>query len=390
MKVLHAVTSIDKGGAENHVISLIEAQKKNNYSVEIFFSKKSAYWKKYLISIGLKVNKPKFTNESFFFIRLIKFCFDFLQLRRIIINYKPDVLHAHLPYMELLCFFSIFLLKKKPKLIISKHVDNVFFKGSEGQTKSLLGSFFARLIATKTSKFIAISNSVKNFLVSDFVGINKDKIKVIYYGLDKLPHNRVLSSDKKILIQFKKIKKDRILVGCIARLVPQKSLTTLFDAIELYNRHNKKKIKLILVGKGFLKKELKEYVNKKNIKKDVIWIDFLDDVKSFYDSIDIFVLCSLYEGFGLVFLEAMLRKKPIVATNVSAISEVVKNNISGILVPVKNHYKIRDALVKFKKKDTRIKYGLRGYKIVKTEFTVNKMYKNTDEIYRLKNEKNKI
>ena len=120
------------------------------------------------------------------------------------------------------------------------------------------------------------------------------------------------------------------------------------------------------------------------------WIDFLDDVKSFYDSIDIFVLCSLYEGFGLVFLEAMLRKKPIVATNVSAISEVVKNNISGILVPVKNHYKIRDALVKFKKKDTRIKYGLRGYKIVKTEFTVNKMYKNTDEIYRLKNEKNKI
>ena len=67
MKVLHAVTSIDKGGAENHVVSLIEAQKKNNYSVEIFFSKKSAYWKKYLISIGLKVNKPKFTNESFFF-----------------------------------------------------------------------------------------------------------------------------------------------------------------------------------------------------------------------------------------------------------------------------------------------------------------------------------
>ena len=199
-----------------------------------------------------------------------------------------------------------------------------------------------------------------------------------------------MSSDKKNLIQFKKIKKDRILVGCIARLVPQKSLTTLFDAIELYNRHNKKKIKLILVGKGFLKKELKEYVNKKNMKKDVIWIDFLDDVKSFYDSIDIFVLCSLYEGFGLVFLEAMLRKKPIVATNVSAISEVVKNNSSGILVPVKNHYKIRDALVKFKKKDTRINYGLRVYKIVKTEFTVNKMYKNTDEIYRLKNEKNKI
>ena len=383
MKVLHVVTSIDKGGAENHVVSLIGAQKKHNYSVVIFFSKKSLYWKKYLISIGVNVNQPIFTNERFFFIRLIKFFFDLLQLRKIIINYKPDILHAHLPYMELLCFFSIFLLKKKPKLIISKHVDNIFFKGSEGQTKSILGSFFARLIATKTFKFIAISNSVKNFLISDFVGINKDKIKVVYYGLDKLPFSRFSSSDKKNLTQFKKIKKDVIVVGCIARLVPQKSLTTLFDAIELYNRHNKKKIKLILIGKGFLNKILKEYVNKKNMKKDVIWIDFLDDVKCFYDSIDIFALCSLYEGFGLVFLEAMLRKKPIIATNVSAISEVVKNNISGILFPVKNHYKMRDAFVKFQKKDMRIKYGLRGYKIVKTEFTVKKMYKSTDEIYRL-------
>ena len=383
MKVLHAITSIDKGGAENHVVSLVEAQKKNSYSVEIFFSKKSVYWKKYLTSISVYVNQPKFTNESFFFIRLIKFCFDLFQLRGIIIKYKPDILHAHLPYMELLCFFSLVLLKKKPKLIISKHVDNIFFKGSEGQAKSLVGSFFAKLIATKTFKFIAISNSVKNFLVSDFVGISKKKIKVIHYGLDKLPHSRVSPSDKKNLIQFKKIKKDTIVVGCIARLVPQKSLTTLFDAIALYNKHSKKNIKLILVGKGFLKKELKEYINKKNMRGDIIWINFLDDVKGFYDSIDIFALSSLYEGFGLVFLEAMLSKKPIIATNVSAISEVVKNNISGILVPVKNHYKMRDAFVKFEKKKIQIKYGLRGYKIVKTEFTVKKMYKNTHEIYKL-------
>ena len=384
MKVLHVITSIDKGGAENHLVSLIEAQKKNGYLVEIFFSKKGGYWRKYLTSIGVYVNQPKFTNENFFFIRLIKFCFDLLQLRKIIIQYKPDILHAHLPYMELLCFFSFILLQKKPKLIISKHVDNIFFKGSEGQTKSLIGSFFAKLIATKTFRFIAISNSVKNFLVSDLVGISKEKIKVIYYGLDKIPHSRVTSSDKKNLILFKKIKKDTIVVGCIARLVPQKSLTTLFNAIALYNKHSKKNIKLILVGKGFLKNELKRYASKKNIESDIIWVNFLDDVKCFYDSIDIFVLSSLYEGFGLVFLEAMLCKKPIVATDVSAISEVVKNNISGILVPVKNHHKMRDAYIKKKKKNMRINYGLKGYQIARTEFTVKKMYKKTHEIYKLR------
>ena len=75
MKVLHAITSIDKGGAENHVVSLIEEQKKNNYLVEIIFSKKSNYWKSYLTSLGVFVNQPNFTNESFFLLRLIKFCF---------------------------------------------------------------------------------------------------------------------------------------------------------------------------------------------------------------------------------------------------------------------------------------------------------------------------
>ena len=383
MKVLHAITSIDKGGAENHVVSLIEEQKKNNYLVEIIFSKKSNYWKSYLTSLGVFVNQPNFTNESFFLLRLIKFCFDLIKLRRVIINFKPDVLHAHLPYMELLCFFCLFLLRKKPRLIISKHVDNIFFKGSEGQKKSLIGSFFAKLVATKTFKFIAISNSVKNFLISDFVGISKKKIKVIYYGLDKLPQSKITLSDKKNLLKFNKIKKNTIIIGCIARLVPQKSLTTLFDAIALYKKNSKKNIKLILVGKGFLKDDLKEYSNKQGIRENIIWIDFLDDVKTFYDSIDIFALSSLYEGFGLVFLEAMLCKKPIVSTHVSAISEVVINNISGILVPVKNSYKIKDAFLKLDKKRVRIIYGLNGYKRVKTKFTVKKMYTETHKVYEL-------
>ena len=52
-------------------------------------------------------------------------------------------MHAHLPYMELVSFFAMHLSSHKPKFIISKHVDNVFFKGSEGQ-KNIIGSFFSK------------------------------------------------------------------------------------------------------------------------------------------------------------------------------------------------------------------------------------------------------
>ena len=86
MKILHIITSIDKGGAENHVVSLIEAQRKKNNSIGIFYSKKGSYWKTYLKSLGVFVNQPYFINEKFFFLRLIKFFFDLIQLCNFLVD----------------------------------------------------------------------------------------------------------------------------------------------------------------------------------------------------------------------------------------------------------------------------------------------------------------
>ena len=67
--------------------------------------------------------------------------------------------------MEIVSYASLYISNYQPKFIISKHVDNVFFKGSEGQKKAVLGSFIARLIANKSSNIIAISNAVKIFII---------------------------------------------------------------------------------------------------------------------------------------------------------------------------------------------------------------------------------
>ena len=203
MKILHAITSLDKGGAENHLVILAKEQALNSNSVSIFISKNSFYWLDYLKKNKIKVFKPKFFNEKNFVYRIIKLLKDIYHLVNLIKLYKPQILHAHLPYMELVCYFSLLLTKDNPKFIISKHVDNVFFKGSEGQTKSKVGSFFAKIISMKANKIIAISKAVKDFLSSKFVGVKKDKIQVVYYGLDDL---KTLTKKNIKKLNFKKKK----------------------------------------------------------------------------------------------------------------------------------------------------------------------------------------
>ena len=305
MKILHTITSLDKGGAENHLSILASEQAKKKNTIKIFISKNSFYWLKYLKKFQIDVIKSKNFNEKNIVFKLIKLISDIYRLKNILEKFRPDILHAHLPYMELVSFFSIYLSSHKPKFIISKHVDNVFFKGSEGQKKNIIGSFLARIIAKKTFKIIAISKAVKYFLVSPHVGLEPGKIKVIYYGIDNL--NLLSNNRKKFKPPYIKKNKNELILGCIARLVPQKSIDNIIRSIyELKN----KKVKFFIVGKGPLKNNLIDLAKSLKIENQIFWIDFVDDVKKFYNSIDIFVLTSHYEGLGLVFLEAMLCKIP--------------------------------------------------------------------------------
>ena len=372
IKVLHAITGLEKGGAENHLALLSKIQKKNNYKVKIFYSKPSNYWIKDLNSFGIQTISSQ--NKSFFFILS-----DLFKLISSIKTFKPHIVHAHLPYMELICYLALFFLEKKPAFIITKHVDNVFFKGSEGQKKSVIGSFLARQISFKSQKIIAISKAVKNFLTSNLVKIKQKKIKVIYYGLDevikKKKKNKIINLRKKY-----KIKSDQIILGCISRLVYQKSLDTLIDAMNLHK--NKKNFKLFIVGIGPLKEDLVNLSRKKKLSKNIYWLDFVDDIDGFLDKIDIFVLPSLYEGLGLVFLEAMLKKKPIVSTKTSAMKELIKQNYNGYLFPKKDSTKLSNALNSLIDKKKRQIMGKNSYIFVKKKFSENKMFKETDNLYR--------
>ena len=381
MKILHTITSLDKGGAENHVASLGVIQKKNLDDVKIFISKNSKYWLKILKKNNIDVIKSNFFFEESFFQKFYKLYKDIFQLVKIINKYKPDVVHAHLPYMEIVSFFALFLSSSKPKFIISKHVDNVYFQGSLGQKKNFKGSLLEKIVSKKANSIIAISKSVKKFLISDYVGIDKKKIKVIYYGISK--SNILKKNLKKNNLKKKyKLKINELKIGCIARLVPQKSIDNLILALSLINKSIK--TRLIIVGKGPLKKELQILAKKLKVEKKIIWIDFMDRVQDFYQTIDLFVLTSKYEGLGLVFLESMIFKKPIITSNTSAMPEIIRNNFNGFLVPPNDPYLLAKSISKLRDKKKRQRFGLNGFLFAKRNMSLINMFNKINNVYKNK------
>jgi glycosyltransferase involved in cell wall biosynthesis len=322
MKILHIITSINRGGAENHLYDLTNIQRNNKHKVHVIYFKGDSYWEEKLKSNGISTTFLSIKGSLAFF----KFLFNIIKISSFIKNFNPDIIHCHLSLSEIHGLLIKFLHKSKYKVIISKHLDSTIFEGSYGQRKIMRGTLLENIIFNRVDHVICISKHVKNYF-SQFVNQKKNKVSIIHYGVK---YDKLLNIKK---IQKKYNFNKRTFYICnVARHIKQKNLFFLLDTFDLLlKKFKKKKFKLVLVGNGPENIRLKNYANRKGIYKDIIWINFSDNVREIISCSDIFCLTSDYEGLGLVMLEAMSVKKPIVATNFSAIPEVISNNYSGLL-----------------------------------------------------------
>jgi glycosyltransferase involved in cell wall biosynthesis len=376
MKILFAINSIDKGGAETHLVNLISGLLEKRINLSIFYTKKdNEFFKKKLETLNVKIFKKK-ENIN---LNVVNFFLDFLYLRKLILQLNPNIIHVHLPYMELLTFLVLKTLKKKYKFIITKHVDSSLFDGSNRQHESFIGSFIGNLIYSRAKKIIAISQAVKKYVIDNYNNINAKNIAVIRYGIEY----KILSSSTKTLNIFKKKHnlQGYYVLGVAARLVGQKSIDFLIKSFGEYNKNFNPKSKLLIAGKGPLKKELEQLVASLNLKKSVKFLGFQSDINTFYKSIDVFCLTSSYEGLGLAILEALVCRKPIITSNCSAMPEIIKQNKNGLLVDNLNIGQLVKAIQALEDPKFRNKISFNSNKSLKEKFSLPLMIKKTIRIY---------
>ena len=143
----------------------------------------------------------------------------------------------------------------------------------------------------------------------------------------------------------------------MGRLVKQKQVDLVINSFfEL--KKKQKKVKLLIVGDGPEKQKLKELTFRLNLSKNIIFIKHQNKVGEVIKLIDIFCMNSKFEGLGLIMLEAMYFSKPIIAPSISAIPEVVKNEINGLIVRSDDVDAYSDAMLKFISEDYRRKISM--------------------------------
>lgn len=308
-KITHLITTIERGGAEKQLLILASEQVKSGLQVEVFYLKGKPELKTEFEAAGVLVNSILVGNN------LLK---QILILSKYLRN-SPSPVHAHLPKSELIAGFVV----SNKHFIFSRHNAEPFWPSSP----KIISNFLSKIVCKRAAKGIAISNAVKNYLMDRGEIPQNYPIDVVYYGFQ----NKTSLNPKGLEMVTKLVteKSSNYKIGTIGRLVPQKDYPTLLSSFSAILK-NSSNVDLYIVGEGYLQKDLIELTRKLGIDKNVHWLGKTEFINEFLSSIDLFILSSKYEGFGLVLLEAMICQKPIIAANNSAIPEVLGKSYKGL------------------------------------------------------------
>ncbi|MDZ7260587.1 MAG: glycosyltransferase family 4 protein [candidate division KSB1 bacterium] len=228
------------------------------------------------------------------------------------------------------------------------------------------------------SRIIANSQATKQALLTNAPWLPPNKIEVIYNGIDLAPF---LSPGKKDIRSELKIPKQVSLIGFVGQLDERKGLVYLLEAFEILVKELPQ-VQLLLVGQGALRNFIEKTVIEKNFQEKIHLLGFREEIPDIMKALDVLVLPSLWEGFGIVLIEAMAAGKPVVTTNVSSMPEIVSHGQTGFLVTPANSVSLAQALMTILRDKTLAQtMGAEGRRMVQERFTLKRMIDHYERVF---------
>lgn len=227
---------------------------------------------------------------------------------------------------------------------------NVFLVTREANitnNKSLALKLADILMNFRVNVMVAVSEEVKKS-ISFYQPWSARKVKILHNGVD-IPETSVKNLDNKVVLT-------------VGSLTPKKAHTVLIDAFLVVIKEITD-AKLYIIGEGVLRKSLERQIIEGGMKEHVFLLGEkkYKDVVEHYKTSSMFVLPSNQEGCPNVLLEAMSFGLPSVATDTDAVSEIIENGVSGIIVPTKNSGVLADNIIKvLNNADLRYRIGKNG------------------------------
>lgn len=175
---------------------------------------------------------------------------------------------------------------------------------------------------------------------------------------------------------------NEILLAVVGRLSPEKGHCHLVEALKSVHAAGAG-FKAVIVGDGQEREAISSAILQAGLEKSVIMVGYQEDVSSYYQASDMLVMPSLSEGMPMAALEAMMHARPVVATTVGGIPEVVEDGLTGLLVEPANPGALADAIIRMIGSREQLEaMGRRGRKRVEAEFSTGKRVSSIERIYK--------
>lgn len=227
-------------------------------------------------------------------------------------------------------------------------------------------------------KIVANSEATKSTMLKSAPWLKPERIKVIYNGVNPSVYNGENTID--LRNEFG-LTKDDFVIGFVGRLSVQKGVQYALEAFKsVYKKHPN--VRLLICGDGELRTDVEKFISENKLESKIHLAGFRNDIPNIMKTIDVLLTPSLWEGFGIVLIEAMASGKPCVATNTSSIPEIVEDGVSGFLVPSKDSQSIAEALIKMISDPQLVRQmGQAGIEIVNKKFTIDKMIEEYKKLF---------
>ena len=366
MTILHIIKSLGRGGAEMLLPETIRLHNREKFQFHVIYF---LPWKDQMVK---ELEESGATVKCFSATNNIKILLQAKQVARYVKEHKIDVIHCHLPWAGFL-----------GRIVHSlTNVPVIYTEHNKQERYHKLTKWINRFTFNWQSAAIAVSGEVAESIQKNIAP--KIPVQTILNGVNTERFTRSAAGRQK-LRQLYGWDEDTIVIGTIAVFRFQKRLDLWLELFKkIQEQHPDKKIKGVIVGAGPLKELIEQKRNEFGIEDDVLLPGLQTNTIDWFSAMDIYMMCSVFEGLPIALLEAMSCGLPVVTTNAGGIGEVIRHDIDGLLVSVDETNKLVEETGKLiSDSSIRLQYVQAARKRVVEAFGMERMVGELEECYRL-------
>ncbi len=319
-KILLISNRLVIGGPSRHIAMLARELQKENELLVVGGERSEGESEARELFENLK-NKPQIIKGLSRKIHPVNDYRAYRKLRKIIRDFKPDIVHTHTSKAGLLGRLAA-KKEKVPRIVHTYH--GLLFEHYFNPLFSKLLLFMEKRLAAFSDALIALSNSQKEDIVRKYGIAKEEKVHIVPLAIE-LPERE---DDHSLVTKFG-MDNDVVKIGIVGRLVPIKNIKLFLDGIKYVKEHSGQRISAFIIGDGICRKTLEEYAamlglsHSTKAPADVIFTSWCRHPEILYPHLDIITLTSHSEGTPMSLMEAQLSGKAILAANVGGVGDIL-------------------------------------------------------------------